>query len=85
MTTIRQSGPPAGPIEESARNAVEPWDAEVVGTFREIFIVSSRYGPEGIYATADRARDRVNRLMGMAAYRDANCGLIVRPYILDSE
>jgi hypothetical protein len=79
---------PVGPIEADARTAVatdQEWAAGMIGAAREVYIVSSRYGPEGIYSTPDRARDKVNLLMGLAAYRDANSGLLVRPYILDSE
>lgn len=76
---------PAGPVEESVREDLYPPQEELRGTFREVYIVTSRYGPEGIFSTPDRARDKVNHLMTMAAYRNADSGLMVRPYILDSE
>lgn len=75
---------PAGPIEADARKAVEPAGIPLLGPI-QVFIVSSRYGPEGIYSTADKARDKVNLLMTLAAYRNAESGLMVRPYVLDSE
>jgi hypothetical protein len=75
---------PAGPVEAEARMAVAP-EPEMMGAAREVYIVTSRYGPEGIYSTPDRARAKINLLMTLAAYRDANSGLMTRPYILDSE
>lgn len=74
----------AGPIEEAARMATEP-DSGMLGAAREVYIVTSRFGPEGIFSTPDRAREKVTTLSQYAAYRNADSGLMVRPYVLDSE
>jgi hypothetical protein len=71
---------PAGPVEAAARMAIEP-DPPA----REVYIVSSRYGPEGIFSTPARANAKINTLMGFSAYNKTNPELTVRPYILDSE
>ena len=77
---------PAGPIEQAARMATdEEWTSGMMGAAREVYIVTSRYGPEGIFSTPDRANTKINTLMGFAAYNQTNPDLRVRPYILDSE
>lgn len=75
---------PAGPIEAAVTKDLTPAQPEV-WTTGEVYIVTSRYGPEGIYSTPEKARNKVNMLMGLSAYRNADSGLMVRPYVLDSE
>ena len=72
MTTARTDNP----IETAALDAVNP---------RTVYLVVSAFGSEGIYSTPERARNKVNLLVNHAAYRTAQAGLMVRPYILDSE
>lgn len=76
--------PPAGPIEADTRMALAP-EPEMIGAAREVYIVQSRFGPEGIYSTPALANAKINVLMGFAAYNQTNPDLRVRSYILDSE